>query len=390
MWAYIPSIHSACSPEAAGSTSGLNSHSAESLSTSLTLSAKPTRSASLRRRWKTAAWLRRLSGLTCAPFAAHNSAITFARRRAAVESGRSSPGIPARTSRVPAGVRAFAALAGRFGGRSLRRLRNTNPSCCFSKTWAGTLLPGSIPFAVAFERWIIGLRGDCLRRRKSAPRTNGSDCSFWHSASTRDHVTDGPAVLERYGTEEMGTTEQRLRNQAMTWLTPHGAGNVDASGKQGGTGELGAQATEWPTPAANAGLPHAELGRIAGNAAGSSRGQQVQNFVEHDCRISRPAPGTSTPGKKCSKSTAPLNRRSLRTLLECLSTQGDSIDSSLLAEIAASVGRPAARRLNAKFVEWLMGWPDGLSASGCSETEWSRWRRRMRLRLSALVCGDEL
>jgi hypothetical protein len=48
----------------------------------------------------------------------------------------------------------------------------------------------------------------------------------------------------------MLTSDQRLRNQAATWKTPHGMANMDASGKHGGAGggEFAKQANNWPTP----------------------------------------------------------------------------------------------------------------------------------------------
>ncbi len=77
----------------------------------------------------------------------------------------------------------------------------------------------------------------------------------WHTPSTVDHKTDGPKVEGRYGTPEMKTSDQRLRNQVDfllnkqdNWLTPHGMNGTDHTGKQGRGGEFAKQATEWPTP----------------------------------------------------------------------------------------------------------------------------------------------
>ena len=44
---------------------------------------------------------------------------------------------------------------------------------------------------------------------------------------------------------------------------------------------------------------------------------------------------------------------------------------------------PSTRRLNPRFVTWLMGWP--LIDSGFSATEWSRYRQRMRSSLYGLL-----
>lgn len=42
------------------------------------------------------------------------------------------------------------------------------------------------------------------------------------------------------------------------------------------------------------------------------------------------------------------------------------------------------RKLNPLFVEWLMGWPTGLSLCDCSAMEFSRWSRHMRSELSSM------
>jgi hypothetical protein len=52
-------------------------------------------------------------------------------------------------------------------------------------------------------------------------------------------------------------------------------------------------------------------------------------------------------------------------------------------------GTASRRILNPRFVEWLMGWPTGLSACDCSATELSRWQQRMRSRLSELSCRQD-
>jgi len=44
--------------------------------------------------------------------------------------------------------------------------------------------------------------------------------------------------------------------------------------------------------------------------------------------------------------------------------------------------------LNPRFVEWLMGWPLGLTAFGCLATQLSRYRRRMRSALCWLVLNQ--
>jgi hypothetical protein len=42
----------------------------------------------------------------------------------------------------------------------------------------------------------------------------------WHTPSTEDHMSDGPRAQGRYGTEEMKTSDQRLRNQVYHFSLP--------------------------------------------------------------------------------------------------------------------------------------------------------------------------
>jgi hypothetical protein len=46
---------------------------------------------------------------------------------------------------------------------------------------------------------------------------------------------------------------------------------------------------------------------------------------------------------------------------------------------------PQCRALNATFQHWLMGWPVRMNCESAA-TAWSLWRRRMRSRLSFLLC----
>jgi len=54
-------------------------------------------------------------------------------------------------------------------------------------------------------------------------------------------------------------------------------------------------------------------------------------------------------------------------------------------ETGAKPQKPSTQRLNPKFVEWLMGLPDGWTSSGCSATELCRYKRLMR---SILYTGE--
>jgi len=132
-----------------------------------------------------------------------------------------------------------------------------------------------------------------------------------------------------------------LADQVKLWATPQ-AHDLHAGSKKsadrpkinGGQANLCDDVMNWPTPAAS---------DVKGFDPPGKKNTRMEASLYF-----RPGQETSTPGGESSKST---------------------------------------RRLNPRFVEWLMGWPIGHSACDCPATEWSRWRRRTRTRLSALVCS---
>lgn len=140
-----------------------------------------------------------------------------------------------------------------------------------------------------------------------------------------------------------------LETAAQLWSTPMARDAGKRSGGKRKGDDLSAQTEMWPAPAArDYRAPNAESYQ---DRAGTSKGEQLPNFVEHRFR---PSATTATDGERSS-----------------------------------STARTSPRRLNPAFVEWLMGWPGGwaqieTTSSGCSETEWSRWEQLMASCLCSL------
>ena len=246
MWAYLPLVSSA---EGECSTRELNLHSARCSTQSLMWNASPSLLTSLPQRWRNNAWLRRLSGLTLEPFAAHCSVITFAREQAA-KSAPCSQATHVRTSAAPVAEQAYKALKDRFGGTSLKRLRSMNRSSCFWKTWEDTLLRDSIPFAVRFARWVTALRRDSLRRQKSVRRTSGN--GFLSSLNWNTLVANPEAPNKNCNQTKPGSLLEQVKGM---WATPRAGGNSSGSeqrlqeGSNPGLADQ-AQETNWRSPAA--------------------------------------------------------------------------------------------------------------------------------------------
>jgi len=141
--------------------------------------------------------------------------------------------------------------------------------------------------------------------------------------------------------KEKARHQKELSVTANNWPTPM-AGTKTRSA-QGGI-QLHQTASRWPTPAERDWKGPNGPDHMA-NGTGRKHLDQLPNFVRH-----------------CSPQT------------QATSTHGDKHS-------------PTTRRLNPRFVEWLMGWPLGWSEIGSAlpETEWSRWQRAMHSSLCALL-----
>lgn len=107
----------------------------------------------------------------------------------------------------------------------------------------------------------------------------------------------------------------------------------------------------WPTPTALSRPRSADTLEKCADYRKAKAGQNtVPLYLEEVAQHSSlPAPATSTPGA----TSSPID--------------------------------PTSLRLSPAFVEWMMGWPTGWTAFGCSATELSRFKQRMRCELSQLV-----
>ena len=120
---------------------------------------------------------------------------------------------------------------------------------------------GSMRSGFLYERPMLALRTDgkecsswptaraedseCCGNHPGVQDSLGGATRNWHTPSTEDGKSDGPNALGRYGTDAMLTSDQRLRNQAATWMTPQGMAGVDATGRLGSGGEFAKQVTRW-------------------------------------------------------------------------------------------------------------------------------------------------
>jgi len=230
-------------------------------------------------------------------------------------------------SRFPVRVSDLAnTIRGTFGLTSDESWCKLARRICFARTSLDTSLWGSIRSRRTYTDWATGLRLAWSARRTWRQAISANGCSSWPTARGEDGKSGAGGEFSK---------------QVTQWKTPNvpsrGKESKESKEKRGAGGvDLKTQADTWPTPM------HADDGhKVTKNSHQSGLIVASAHFPPI-----LPAPATSTDGGASSKST---------------------------------------RRLNPRFVEWLMGMPiswtdiDG-PGFGCAEMELWRMQRRSRLR----------
>ena len=178
---------------------------------------------------------------------------------------------------------------------------------------------------------------------------------LWPTAQSHDcHGEKTPEQIERQR-NETGAGVRNLNEEASTWRTPDAPGTGGPRNRKGSTGEghqvtIAEQAERWPTPQAfdasncqkgPAAEEYDRHRRAMGGNGGPSK--NLREFVTH----SLPAPATEDGPPSCE--SAPTSRQ-------------PSVSAKKTASESTGNGSPPGarllrRRLNPRFVSWLMGFP---------------------------------
>lgn len=410
IWINIPTCLSA--PAAVDSTSDSNWFW-ETFAQSVGWSGKPSPSATWLKRWKRDVWLKRLCGRICEPSTAALGVESWIASLRAIHASRSASlaSVVEKT------------ILGTFGRTSVESLGKWNRQSCFSKTCPAILALASRTSPAIFKQWVTKLRRDSLQRRKSAHATNGNDFSLWRSPTSQQPGVDVNKLTTKDGNPAM-TVDQRLYLDGLhrtvglpqqtaifhrtLWATPRAEERCQYNSQDSHVA-LSRQAPLWPTPnVPNGGRTVPEQQMQSGKSAG---GRKVQKPLARTAEL-WPTPRTTTSGAESAKRKKELGRMDSGGDLQATAqtwpmprnsdcrpepvTETFSKNSRPLNEVACRSSHPvpkksnrggksskSTRRLNPRFVTWLMGWP--LTDSGFSATEWSLYRQRMRSALFGLV-----
>ena len=338
MWLYIPPMSCPSAPE--GEDSILESNwQGRILERCATWNGKPSRSASWLRRWNSVASIKLLYGAMPEPSTADRGVESWIASLAAF---RVSPGhTPEAGSEPPMNV-----TCGRTPAESSVK---SAPASSFWRKFQDSLGISTNGLGQTYEEWVTELRRDYSRRQKSERPTSGVDSSSWLIPTADSSASDAGEWKGTYYLREDGTkANSALTHQAANWPTP-----VSSDGNKRGWGErsrpdsrLAYVANSFPTPSA----------RDHKGFDGPGKRNPSRPFAAY----SLPNPLAPTNGHTCST--------------KC-------------------------RRLNPRFVEWLMGWPDlwsllpyvdtGALDFDYWETVLSHWWRLMRSALSQLGPHEE-
>ena len=413
MWLYLPSDILVSARDTAGSTLACPWPSETPCELWVTLSGKPQRRPLSWRGWKTRPWIRRLSGMTLKPSTAERgAALWILSLRDSPASRGASPG-SGREPKTPAGS----------GRLSFGSLWTWEPGSCSWKTSQASLPGMDLNTSCPTLPRTGSMRNGCVSARERAvPATGGNECSSWPTSRSEDAefcgghrgATDSLLAATRawptpdsnpeapnsstnrgarWGGRRRRLTPCGLGNAAKQWPTPkvqdtkHTAMSPGEARRDGPC--LASKAAIWPTPKTPTGGPEGRESKAARGAGGEDLLTKAQQW--HTPRaIYGEHPGMSDRSHLTGQAqwatprANEANQQNSRDAGQALSRQAPA---SMRHGPPSSPSTPTSPRryLNPRFVEWLMGPPVGWTGSGCSATEWCRYRRLMRSALLRLV-----
>lgn len=301
--------------------------------------------------WKTRAWMKRLYGTISRRFLSASTAIKWI---------SSLPDIHANHSHAPAEELAEM-IQDIYGHTSIVALRKSNQGSASSRTLLGICPWGSEKFGKTWGTWGSGLRQDCLQRQKLAQATKEKDSSYslWPKTPAACDGEGGILDVTR------GTNAHfKLRDYAAAWPTPRCQTGGPEPDHRHGPG-LVTVADKWRTPMGT------DADHGGPNARDSDGTPHLTNQTANWATPQGDADSRGGSKGSCMKTLQAEIPDFSRQVPEIL--DGKSFSDN-------------ARRLNPRFVEWLMGWPVGwVTASVLPGMVSCHFRQRLRSSLLQVI-----
>jgi hypothetical protein len=240
-----------------------------------------------------------------------------------------------------------------------------------------------------FDQWVTALRQGCLQRRKSAQLTRESGYSSWPTATSHDGSNR---------TVHSTTQGADLAREASRWLTPLSLNQGVTGNIAGQPSGLGVQVRKWSTPRAtdgDKGGPNMQFGAggtpLPSQAAqwrtpdapttGGVRTRGKSKGKGHQVVLGEQAESWPTPAARDVKGTnSLLHCEVVGTGRKHMDQLPNFVAHSPQVQAISELGQKSSvtsRKLNPRFVEWLMGWPLGWTDCDSAGMEsFHSWQQR--------------
>lgn len=328
---------------------------------------KPMQHQSLSSAWRKGTWIRRLSGMMLPPSMANNGVVSLILSLRASRANRGVTQGNGRGSRTNGG----------YGVTSPRSYARWHPDTSSWRMFLASLEGEPVTYSETWPAWGSMRSGVCSVRRAWEPPTFGSGFSFLPPTPTTmpeapqkgsNQKATPPCLLDAAGVwptptaadaERHSNTYMRgnptLIGAVRMWPTPTICGNENRRGSSPTSGDgLETAVKKWPTP------------RVGGLIGGSGSREMMGTKVRRG-EISEEE-ATQIAGTQVLWRT-PVARDFRETVRGAGNFRAHDKEGSLPDQ--------AGGKLNPDWVEWLMGWPIGWTASEPLATgSYQQWLRQ--------------
>ena len=337
------------------------------------LRGKPSQHQSLCRKYKREPWMTRLSGLMFAPSTLAPIVESWIASQAATHASHSVTPEREEEKMTPDTCGPTSEESSKksdLNGASLRMSKDTSRS---DLMWSDE----------NYQKLVIQLRRDYSARLKSAQAINEKGSLSWPTPTAMDGLRGGKAddpidwkARSKRKAAEGINLHKPLNIAAKIWRTPQARDHKGGKRKQEGREDRQLMLTDqalhrWPTPCAFDTIDRKGMrpSRAATNRKSGYLTEEITRWPTPVVSNAHGAIDPNAPSNRDAVAKARLNGVALQA-----SSHLDQVENG--AESAQTSGQPY--RLNAAFVEWLMGLPIEWTGSGRSVLPFSHWLLAMR------------
>ena len=376
MWLVLPPTTSSQSVQASEGLTSLSQSQSETLAQSVTSRGKPKPQQSWQRAWKTARYIKRLSGLTCPPSTVNLGVEQWIASLVATRASQTpSP------DHVLGPMMTASSSTNLFGSRTKCGL-----TVSFAKTSQGTRTDSSQPLSQLSKGWATALRQEYSQRAKWGLPTDESGCSSWQTPAASEPGWKNIEVVDKDGNppenwnqrfydKKTGRLVQKgLTQQSERWQTPKVASGGWEKQKDGSRKlTLQGESENWPTIQAR-----------------DWKGKSGRSLKGEETDLPTKAETWPTPTVRDHKGSSPdsIIRNDGKSRMSQLDTKAEQGFHTSHQDQTTQDGQKLSKntpRLNPLFVQWMQGWPIGWTNYAQPVTGFAQWLEQSRGYLYRLI-----